>query len=149
VLEDMDEALITTELERVFGDGDNANVEGKDVLSEGAAAHTHYFGSSSITVGKIKEMEEKGYFMRDEARALGAETVLEPCDDEAVVYDDFFVAGLCMPPHPALGDILLHFQAQLHQLTANIITQLCHTPFRERGNEASIRVPRMFKSHAW
>jgi hypothetical protein len=24
----------------------------------------------------------------------------------------------------------------------------CHTPFRERGNEASIRVPRMFKSHA-
>jgi hypothetical protein len=26
---------------------------------------------------------------------------------------------------------------------------LCHTPFRERGNEASIRVPRMFKSHAW
>jgi hypothetical protein len=24
---------------------------------------------------------------------------------------------------------------------------ICHTPFRERGNEASIRVPRMFKSH--
>jgi hypothetical protein len=23
----------------------------------------------------------------------------------------------------------------------------CHTPFRERGNEASIRVPKMFKSH--
>jgi hypothetical protein len=23
----------------------------------------------------------------------------------------------------------------------------CHTPFQERGNEASIRVPRMFKSH--
>jgi hypothetical protein len=25
----------------------------------------------------------------------------------------------------------------------------CHTPFFEIGNEASIRVPRMFKSHAW
>jgi hypothetical protein len=25
--------------------------------------------------------------------------------------------------------------------------RMCHTPFRERGNEASIRVPRMFKSH--
>jgi hypothetical protein len=23
----------------------------------------------------------------------------------------------------------------------------CHTPFRERGNDASIRVPKMFKSH--
>jgi hypothetical protein len=25
----------------------------------------------------------------------------------------------------------------------------CHTLFRERGNEATICVPRMFKSHAW
>jgi hypothetical protein len=24
---------------------------------------------------------------------------------------------------------------------------LCHTPFRDSGNEASIRVPRMFHSH--
>jgi hypothetical protein len=24
---------------------------------------------------------------------------------------------------------------------------ICHTPFREGGNEASIRVPGMFKSH--
>jgi hypothetical protein len=24
---------------------------------------------------------------------------------------------------------------------------MCHTPFRERGNKASICVPRMFKSH--
>jgi hypothetical protein len=36
---------------------------------------------------------------------------------------------------------------------SNVVKKLekgkCHTPFRERGNEASIRVPRMFKSHAW
>jgi hypothetical protein len=29
------------------------------------------------------------------------------------------------------------------------VQRYCHTPFRERGNEATIRVPRMFKSHAW
>jgi hypothetical protein len=29
----------------------------------------YYFGSSTITVGKIKDMEEKGYFLEDEARA--------------------------------------------------------------------------------
>jgi hypothetical protein len=29
------------------------------------------------------------------------------------------------------------------------VVATCHTPFRERGNEASIRVPRMSKSHAW
>jgi hypothetical protein len=26
-------------------------------------------------------------------------------------------------------------------------THACHTPFRDSGNEASIRVPRMFHSH--
>jgi hypothetical protein len=30
------------------------------------------------------------------------------------MYEEFFVTGLRMPPHHALGDILLHFQAQLH-----------------------------------
>jgi hypothetical protein len=29
-----------------------------------------------------------------------------------------------MPPHPALAEILLKFQAQLHQLTPNTIAQL-------------------------
>jgi hypothetical protein len=48
----------------------------------------------------------------------------EPDDDEAVVFEEFFVAGLCMPPHPTLNDILLKFQAQLHQLTPNAIAQL-------------------------
>jgi hypothetical protein len=48
----------------------------------------------------------------------------EPDDDEAVVYEDFFVASLRMPPHPALGDILLHFQVQLHQLVPNVMAQL-------------------------
>jgi hypothetical protein len=36
----------------------------------------------------------------------------------------FFTAGLRMPPHPVLSDILLKFQVQLHQLTPNTIGQL-------------------------
>jgi hypothetical protein len=71
----------------------------------------YYFRSSTITVGKIKEMEEKCYFPEDEARAAGAKTMLEPNNDEAAVYEDFFVGGVCMPRHPALADILMHFQA--------------------------------------
>jgi hypothetical protein len=30
---------------------------------------------------------------------------------------------------------------------SRLVVDSCHTPFRERGNEASIRVPGMFKSH--
>jgi hypothetical protein len=61
--------------------------------------------------------------MKGEAHTPGAKTVPEPDSNEVVVYEDFFVAGLCMPPHPALADILLKFQAQLHQLTPNAIAQ--------------------------
>jgi hypothetical protein len=70
---------------------------------------TCYFGSSTITVSKIKEMEERGYFPEGEGRAPGAETVPEPNGDEAIVYEDFFVADLRMPLHPTLADILLYF----------------------------------------
>jgi hypothetical protein len=64
---------------------------------------------STITVSKIKEMEEKGYFVEDETRTPGSNTMLEPNAVEAVVYEDSFVAVLRMPPHLALADILLHF----------------------------------------
>jgi hypothetical protein len=48
----------------------------------------------------------------------------EPNGNEAIIYEDFFIAGLHVPPHPALANILLHFQAQLHQLMPNTIVQL-------------------------
>jgi hypothetical protein len=87
-------------------------------------SRTYYFGASTITPGKIKEIVTKGYFIDGEAWAPGAEAVLEPDNDVVVMYGDFFVTGLCKPSHPALGDIPLHFQARLHQLTPNAIAQL-------------------------
>jgi hypothetical protein len=38
------------------------------------------------------------------------ETVPEPNSDEVVVFEEFFTAGLRMPPHPLLAVILLKFQ---------------------------------------
>jgi hypothetical protein len=35
--------------------------------------------------------------------------VPEPDDDETIVFQEFFVAGLRMPLHPTLADILLKF----------------------------------------
>jgi hypothetical protein len=72
------------------------------------------------------KMVEKGYFPKRGARKPWAENYAmpEPKDDEAMVYEDFFVAGLRMSSHPALTDILLHFQAQLHEFMPNAITQL-------------------------
>jgi hypothetical protein len=50
--------------------------------------------------------------------------VLEPNGDEVVVFEEFFTAGLRMPPHTVLADILLKFQVQKNQLTPNAIVQL-------------------------
>jgi hypothetical protein len=52
-----------------------------------------------------------------------------------------------MPPKRAI-----EFKIELQPGTAPIAKapyKMCHTPFRERRNEASKRVPRMFKSHTW
>jgi hypothetical protein len=43
----------------------------------------------------------------------------------------------------------VQLQGRLWGMRSSALGCRCHTPFREIGNEASIRVPRMFKSHAW
>jgi hypothetical protein len=69
----------------------------------------YVFEASTITLGHIKEMVEKGYFTDGEAQAPRVESMPEPDDDEAVVHEDFMVDVLRMPPHPTLVDILLKF----------------------------------------
>jgi hypothetical protein len=41
-----------------------------------------------------------------------------------MVFEEFFSAGLRMPQHPVLPDILLKFQVELHQVTPNAMVQL-------------------------
>jgi hypothetical protein len=88
--ENVEEIIVLVESERMFGenhaasDGERYAVSpnAEDDLGEGASDNaklwTCYFGSSTITVGKFKEMEESGYFLDGEGRAPGVETVPEP-----------------------------------------------------------------------
>jgi hypothetical protein len=131
--ENVDRATIAAELKRAFGEnpatsngercptGPNA----RDALGEGGSSSenswTCYFGSSTITVGKINEMVEKGYFSEGEARAPGAEIVLELDNDKAVVYEDFFYRWLA---HASPCDPSRH-SAALPDTTASVNTQ-CH-----------------------
>jgi H+/gluconate symporter-like permease len=52
------------------------------------------------------------------------ESVSEPRANEAIVFKNFFVAGLHMPPHPVLTDILCKFHVQLHHLMLNAIVTI-------------------------
>jgi hypothetical protein len=57
------------------------------------------------------------YFPKGCCRPPSAEYVTEPRANEAIVFEDFFTAGLRMPPHPVLVDILHKFWVHLHHLT--------------------------------
>jgi hypothetical protein len=82
-VENMDEVVVAAELERAFRENPTAsNVEWRptssdveNTLSEGGSGNknsrTYYFGSTTITIGKIKDMVEKGYFSKGGARASG------------------------------------------------------------------------------
>jgi hypothetical protein len=49
------------------------------------------------------------YFSKGYRRPPGAESVPDPRANEAMVFEDFFTAGLHMLPHPVLVDILCEF----------------------------------------
>jgi hypothetical protein len=102
--------------------GSQSHAEGE---SDGGS-HTRncYFGPSTVTMSRIHEMMDQGYFVEGGARVPGEETIPELDSNKAIVFEDFFIAGLRMPPHSILSDILLKFRVQLHQLTPNAIVQL-------------------------
>jgi hypothetical protein len=115
------------EVHVVSGDEGHAFSRGEanDSTGDGASNNenswVYCFKASTITLGCIKEMTDKGYLVYGKARAPQAETVPEPNDDEAIVFEEFFIAGLRMPLHLVLADILLKFQAQFHQLMLNAV----------------------------
>jgi hypothetical protein len=89
------------------------------------AGISYDFGQSIVTKTRVMSMESYTcYFPKGYGRAPGAESMLEPRANEAVMFKDFFAARLQMPPHPIRVDILCKFQVQLHQLTPNTIIHI-------------------------
>jgi hypothetical protein len=54
------------------------------------------FGPSSVTKGRIREMVDLGYFPKG--------------DDKIHEIEDYFIAGLFLPAHRSLAEILLKFK---------------------------------------
>jgi hypothetical protein len=73
-------------------------VQGSDVVShsragddcdEGSHTWSYYFGLSTITVSRIREMIDRGYFAEGMGHVPGEETVPEPVADELVIFRSF------------------------------------------------------------
>jgi hypothetical protein len=78
------------------GEGSISESDAKRKAERAAAAAglTFKFGPWTDVRIRIRVMEDLGYFAKGDGRAPGVETVPEPNIDEAVVFEDFFNAGL-------------------------------------------------------
>jgi hypothetical protein len=74
------------------------------------------FGVSQISSVRVQDMQQLGYFGSGVGRVPGAEEVPEP-EGELVVFEAFFTAGLRLPAHRFVAEVLRRFEVQVHQLT--------------------------------
>jgi hypothetical protein len=83
---------------------------------------------SLVTHMQIQDFVNMGYTAPDSLgrrfRPPGDELIPRPKPNEAVVFCDFFVAGLQFPLEKFVSDVLEIFVVQLHQLTPNAVARL-------------------------
>jgi hypothetical protein len=88
----------------------------EDTLSNMAAEELHpgdtvEFGVSWISSVRIQDMQQLGYFGSGVGRVPGVEEVPEP-ECELVVFEAFFTAGLRLPAHRFVADVLQRFEVR-------------------------------------
>ena len=92
----------------------SAEPSSEDTLSDLAVmelqpGHTVEFGISRISSVRVLEMQQLGYFGDGVGRVSGAEEIPEP-EGELVVFEAFFVAGLRLPAHHFVAEVLRRFE---------------------------------------
>jgi hypothetical protein len=105
-----------------------ADASSENTLSNVATEELHpgdmvEFGVSQISSIRVQDMQQLGYFGSGVGRVPGAEEVPEP-EGELVVFEAFFTAGLRLPAHRFVAEVLQRFEVQVHQLTPNVVVAL-------------------------
>jgi hypothetical protein len=95
-------------------DTPSAGASSEETLSNVAAEElrtgdTVEFGASRMSSVRVQDMQQLGYFGGGVARVPGAEEVPEP-KGELVVFEAFFAAGLRLPTHRFVGEVLRRFE---------------------------------------
>jgi NAD(P)H-flavin reductase len=105
-----------------------AGASSEDLSGTAAAAEllpgdTMEFGIPRISLAHVQDMQRLGYFGGGVGRVPGVEEVPEP-EGELVVFEAFFIAGLRLPAHRFVLEVLQKFEVQVHQLTPNVVVVL-------------------------
>jgi hypothetical protein len=94
-----------------------------DLAAELDPGHMVEFGVSWISSVRVQDMQQLGYFGNRVGRVPGAEEIPES-EGEIVVFEAFFTAGLRLPAHRFVAEVLQRFEVQIHQLTPNAMVAL-------------------------
>jgi hypothetical protein len=94
----------------------------EDTMSDLAAVE---FGVSRISSVRVQDMQQLGYFGNGVGRVPGAEEIPKPVG-EIVVFKAFFLAGLRLPAHRFVAEVLQRYDVQIHQLTPNVVVALAN-----------------------
>jgi hypothetical protein len=91
-----------------------ADASSEDTLSNVAAEELHpgdtvEFGVSRISSVRVQDMQQLWYFGSRVGHVPGAEEVPEP-EGELVVFEAFFTAGLRLPAHRFVAEVLQRFE---------------------------------------
>jgi hypothetical protein len=127
--------------ERVAGHTSSEETLSDLAVVEMQPGHTVEFGTSRIFSGHVLEMQQLGYFGNSVEWAPGAEEVIEP-ESELIVFETFFTAGLCLPMHRFVVEVLRRFEVQVHQLTPNAVVALAKYVWAvsSYGGQPSVKV---------
>ena len=106
------EDVVDAEVEPTTAEAGSENENGDNILSPSKPSHIG-FGKSIITAEDLVLMKKLGYFGDNDdklVRFAGEGVILEPKDDEVVVFRSFFRAGLRSPLYKMLGEVLKKFE---------------------------------------
>jgi hypothetical protein len=84
--------------------------EGSNAVDTSEASRRYVFGPSTVTIDRIRKMSSLHFFTEGDVQEPEEEVIPQPSDDEAMVFEEFFIARLQMPPQPALVDIIHKFR---------------------------------------
>jgi hypothetical protein len=104
------EGTSNTEAEQVMAEveSDNESEEDDSIMCPTKPSHVE-FGKSIVKAGYLVVMKKLGYFGENEDELVhfaGEEIILEPKEDEFVVFKSFFRAGLRFPLYEMVGEVL-------------------------------------------
>ncbi|TVU21138.1 hypothetical protein EJB05_30758, partial [Eragrostis curvula] len=106
------------------GCGHSSKVTDSRIRTLAVIDKTYRLNRSRVDEAELAMYVERGYFEAGRARYPGDEEIPQPKPNEAVVFRDYFEAGLRLPALFILQRVLKAYGIQIHHLTPNAFVQL-------------------------